>query len=204
MSGVRADVAAMLRDGATYKAIKSQLQVSDWEIKRTRAALQIPVPPGRARRTPAELAAVEDQAVAMLREGIPQAEINRTLRLSLNRIVELRRQHQIPIPDRPPAVLTVDEAFARYAVPSTSGGHVLWAGPRSGRSIELWADAGRHNPRAVAFTKHHHRAPEGRLRRTCDLRGCIAGAHHADRRIRQSHARADRLYDAIFGPGDPS
>ena len=207
MTAVRADVADMLRAGATVEEIKQQLHVSSYTVIRTRRALNIPVPAGRAKRTRAQLAAIEDQAVVMLRAGATHAEIYNALRLSPNRVCELRKAHSIPVPDRHNAWnarrLTVDEAFTRHTQP-TEDGHLLWTGPRAGRGFPLTASGLTHNARAIAFEKHHGREPEGRLRRItdCDHPDCIAGAHHTDNRIRQAHARADKAYTAIFG--DPA
>ncbi|NUP19855.1 MAG: hypothetical protein HOZ81_28005 [Streptomyces sp.] len=199
MSAVRDDVAAMLRAGATYAEIIERLGVSSHTIVRTRRDLGIALPPGRAKRTTAQVAALEDHAVVMLRRGLTQLEIYKALRLSLNTISALRRQHNIPIPRREHPSLSVDEAFARHTAPSTQSEHLVWTGPRSGRGVDLLAGGRRYNARAIAFRKHHHRDPVGQIRRTCDVPECIAGAHHTDRRIRQADARADQAYNAIFG-----
>lgn len=198
----RADIAAMLHAGATMAEVKQQLHVSNYAVLSVRRALNIPVPPERAKRTRAELAALEDQAVTMLRAGASYEEIRRALNLGRNRISALRKQHRIPVPNRDrnrSQRLTVDEAFALYAQPTTDGEHLVWTGPRSGRGVDLTASGRKYNARAVAFKKHHGRAPEGRIRRTCELPDCIAGAHHTDHRIRQAHQRADQAFTAIFG-----
>ncbi|MFE6282454.1 hypothetical protein [Streptomyces sp. NPDC057877] len=203
MTQLRADVAAMLRAGATHAQIIEQLGVSSHTIVRTRRALNIPVPPGRAKRTSAELAALDDQAVTMLQGGATYEEIHRLLGLGHNRVSDLRKQHKIPVPHRDRNAtqrLTVDEQFARYAIPTSTGGHLLWTGPHSGRGLDLIASGRKHNARHVAFAKHHGRDPDGRVRRTCELPDCIAGAHHTDHRIRAAHARADAAYHLIFGP----
>lgn len=184
----REDVAAMLRAGATYAEIRTQLHVSDTLIHRTRLALNIPLPIGRTRRSKAEMADLDDQAVTMLRAGATYKEIHRTLRLALNRISRLRRQHRIPVPSRKrenPRRYTVDEAFTTHTRATTEGGHLLWTGPRSGRSFDLIASGRTYNARAIAFRRHHGRDPEGQTRRTCDQPDCIAGAHLTDRRIRK-------------------
>ncbi|WP_406262532.1 Trp family transcriptional regulator [Streptomyces chartreusis] len=203
MTGVRADVAELLRAGATHAEIKQQLHVSGRTITRTRKALHIPQPTRRAKRNRAELAALEDQAVTMLRAKATYTEVHAITRLSPNRISELRKQHAIPVPTgRDTAARrrrTIEEAFALHTQP-TDGGHLLWTGPRSGRTPDLRADGGKHNPRTVAFRRHHGREPEGNLKRTCEQPDCIAGAHLTDRRIRQAHAHADQAYDHIFGP----
>lgn len=197
----RADIAAMLRAGATMAEVKQQLNVTNYAILTTRRALNIPVPPERAKRSSAELTALEGQAVTMLRSGASYEEIRRALGFGRNRIAALRKQHRIPVPHRDRNAAqrrTIDEAFARYAQP-TDDGHLLWTGTRSGRGFDLIASGRTHNARAVAFRKHHGRAPEGHIRRTCDQPGCIAGAHHTDHRIRAAHQRADQAFTAIFG-----
>lgn len=206
MTGVRADIAELLRAGATQAQISEQLHVTTHTVRRTREILRIPLPPGRAKRTRAELDAIEDQAVTMLRAGASLARIYAELRLSRNRITELRRLHAIPVPAHQHVSdatrRTVDEAFDLHTKPTATGGHLLWTGPRSGRNLQLWASGRRYNPRIIAFRRHHGRDPDGRLQRhsICDEPLCIAGAHLTDRRIRQAHAHADQAYDHIFGP----
>ncbi|MDX3170084.1 hypothetical protein PV516_40700 [Streptomyces scabiei] len=185
----RQDVAVMLRAGATHARIRVELHVSDWLIRRTRIALDIPVPPERAKRRPAEVVALDDQALAMLRAGATYDEIRAALRLSPNRIARLRRQHNIPVTRRPgwaPPRFTIDEAFARHTQPTPEGGHLIWTGPRSGRGYDLIASGRTHNARHIAFRKHHGRDPEGQTRRTCDQTDCIAGAHLTDRTLREA------------------
>jgi uncharacterized protein YerC len=199
---VRADIAELIHAGATYQQIKAQLHVSQATISSVRRELGIQLPPGRAKRTRAELASLEESALVMLRDGATYQEIYKALRVSLNVISRLRKEHQIPVPHRDRAAatrLSVDEVFALYTQPSTTGEHLLWTGPRSGRGVDLLASGRKYNARAIAFSKHHGRDPDGRLWRTCDLPDCISGAHHTDHRIRQANARADRAFDAIFG-----
>lgn len=198
---VRKDVADLLRAGATYAQIKQQLHVTQSTISRTRTVLQIPLPAGRTRRSREEMTAARAQAIAMLRAGATSKQVYEATRVGPNDIARLRRQHNIPVPARDPnraARHTVDEAFALHAR-DTDDGHVLWTGPRSGRSCDLIASGRRYNARRIAFRRHRGRDPQGRLWRTCDEPACIAGAHHTDRLIRQANARADRAYTAIFG-----
>ncbi|MEH0564674.1 hypothetical protein QBA57_39775 [Streptomyces scabiei] len=198
----REDVAAMLRAGATHALIRAELHVSDSLIRRTRIALDIPVPPERAKRRRAEVVALDDQALAMLRAGATYDEIRAALRLSPNRIARLRREHSIPIPPRDPwkpRSFTIDEAFARYAQPTPEGGHLIWTGPRSGRGLDLIASGRTHNARHIAFRKHHGRDPDGQTRRTCDQTDCIA--HLTDRTLREANRHADKKFERIFGSG---
>ncbi|MFJ2008711.1 hypothetical protein [Streptomyces chartreusis] len=197
MSSIRADVAAMLRAGATHAQIKEQLDVTEHTVRRAREALRMT----RARRTRSELTAIEDQAVAMLHAGATYKQIYDEFRLSRNRISELRKTNVIPVPDSNHVSatrrLTVDQAFTRHTQPTPAGEHLLWTGPRRGRSAKLTASGRVHNARTVAFQRHHGREPDGRLMRTCDHPQCIAGAHHTDQRLRQAQDRVDYAASAI-------
>lgn len=200
MTPVRDDVAAMLRQGATYRQIMAELHVGHATIRATREALADELPPTRAKRRRAELDALEPRAIAMLREGATYQQIRRKLGLGLNHISRLRTQHNIPVPDRDhssaqPHRRSIDEAFTHYTLPTTTGGHLLWTGPRSGRGVDLIASGRKHNARHIAFQKHHGREPEGRVWRTCDQPACIAGTHHTDKTIRD---HINNLYNAIF------
>lgn len=204
MTAVRADVAAMIRAGATHIAIMRELHVSNETIVAARQALGIPLSPGRAKRTSAQLAALEPQAIAMLRDGATYDQVRAKTGLGLNRISRLRKRHNIPLSGRrrpPDGRLTIDEAFTLYTRSTTTGDHLLWTGPRSGRGVDLTASGHTYNARSIAFQRHYGRAPEGRLWRTCEHPDCIAAAHHTDRRIRGANARADRMFESIFGPG---
>ncbi|MBD0837390.1 Trp family transcriptional regulator [Streptomyces sp. TRM68416] len=202
MTAVRDDVAALLHAGHTYRQIMRELGVSNHTIIRTRRTLDIPLPPGRAKHTPAERAAIDAQALVLLRAGATTQEIRSTLRISPNRICHLRKQHHIPVPHRDVWAgqrRTIDEAFTLHTRPTASGGHLLWTGPRSGRGLDLIASGRKHNARHIAFHKHHGREPQGRVWRTCNQPDCIAGAHHTDALIRQAHKRADKAFPHIFG-----
>lgn len=205
MTAVRADLAAMLRAGALHRDIRDRLRVSNETIAAARQALGIELPPGRFKRTRAQIKAVEPRAVAMLRAGATYDQVRAETGLSLNAISTLRKQHNITVRGRrkaPTKRLTVDQAFALHTRPTATGDHLLWTGPRSGRSVDLTASGQTRNARSIAFQRHHGREPEGRMWRTCEHPDCIAGAHHTDRRIRGANARADHMFESIFGPGD--
>jgi len=181
-------IAALLEAGATQATIMEQLQVGNSVIRRVRVERCIPLPPGRAKRSRAELEALEPRAIAMMLAGAGSREIYQELRLSLNAIAQLRRELNIPAPRRDVWAefrRTVDDAFERYAVPAEDG-HLLWTGPRSGRSLDVLASGGRHNARHVSFRRHYGREPIGRVfrRRSCPLPDCVAGAHHTDALMR--------------------
>ncbi|MEU0027425.1 hypothetical protein [Streptomyces sp. NPDC006335] len=181
-------IAAMLRAGATYDEVRRQLKVGNTAIIRVRYSYTITSP--RAKRSADDLARAEAQAVGMLRAGATHASIRAATGLNSNKIAELRRENRIPIPlkNRKPRLVAVDEAFRSYTRSGTDG-HVLWIKPAGSRTFDFKASGGRYNARRLAFEQHHGRPPEGRLRRTpdCAIPNCIAGAHHADNRISDRH-----------------
>lgn len=185
-------IAALLTQGATVHRIEDELHVSSNRIKRVRLERDIPLPPGRAKRPKTEIDASERQAIRMLREGATRREIQAATRISPNRIGQLRQKHDIPVPKRSQRQpgLTVDEAFARHTTP-TDDGHLMWTGPRSGRTLKITINGTTHNARHIAFRKHHGRDPVAYAYRTCCVIGCIAGAHHADQTIRRNNLRTN-------------
>jgi hypothetical protein len=174
-------IAELLRAGTIHRLIRAQLKVGEARIRRVRDERSIPKL--RGRRTRAEIDALEPKIIAMLRDGDTIAEIYRQTRFSLNGIARLRLASGLRVPIRPRKRRSVAEAFAHYAQPAEDG-HLLWTGSRSGRSLDLLAEGRTFNARAVAFEKHHGRVHEGRLWRTCQIKTCIAGAHHTDSLIR--------------------
>ncbi|WP_329597780.1 helix-turn-helix domain-containing protein [Streptomyces pseudovenezuelae] len=115
-------IAAMLRDGATYVAITTELAVGQSRIRRVRAALEIPVPPGRAGArplTPEQRAAAAEhrhpRAAAMLRAGFTHRDIAEACGIDISTVSDIRSALKIPVPPdrpgpkgprRPPAVST--------------------------------------------------------------------------------------------------
>ncbi|MFG2699553.1 hypothetical protein [Streptomyces sp. NPDC048386] len=203
-------IAAMLRAGATYRQIQADLGARPDTIARVRKTHSIPVPPGR-HLDAAHRAAIETRTVELLRNGATYNQVRAELGISFPTISKIRAKHAIPAPAlRQGRRRTIAEAYTQYT--RKHGDHLLWAGPHSGNGPVLTSGNRHHNPRAIAFRQHHHRDPQGRLRRTCDEPDCIAGAHHADQRIRAARAAGttpatglglDALYNAIFTtPGD--
>ena len=181
-------VAALLETGATYRTITRQLNVGHHRIRRVRAERNILLPPDRDKRSAQELSDMDARAVAMLQAGATYWQVREATRLGLNRISGLRKHHGIPVPDRDRNARqrrTIEETFALYTRP-TPDGHLLWAGPRSGRGVDLLAEGRKYNARAIAFEKDHGRPPQGRIwrMRACREPDCIAGAHHTDQLIR--------------------
>jgi uncharacterized protein YerC len=149
----RADIAAMLRDGATYRQITDALGVHPKTIRATRKALNIPVPPGRGgtRNT-----AVRDQIAAMLHDGATAQQIGDQLHVSARIVTEVRQDRAIPLPpgrggghapdtalrDRIAALLA-DGATYDQIHEQTGAGTATIARVRKDRAIPL--THGRHN-----------------------------------------------------------
>ncbi|CAL9599008.1 hypothetical protein [Streptomyces sp. enrichment culture] len=177
-------IAALLQEGVTYARITEQLRVSSHRIGRVRLERGILLAAGRAKRSRAEIDALEPTVIRMLLTGASVHEIRREARYSLNEIARLRRDLKLPVPPRVPTHLTVDEALARYTMPATSGGHWLWRGPMRGRAMTLHAENRRFNVRHVLFERARKRQPIGYVVSSCGLIPCIAGSHLTDAVIR--------------------
>ncbi|WP_208630316.1 hypothetical protein, partial [Amycolatopsis kentuckyensis] len=98
MTRVREDVAAMLRAGATYRQVHTELGVGQATIAATRKAYGIPLPPGRRghSRRGAQAAQVEARVAELLRAGATYATIRAELHVSALMIARVRREHEIP------------------------------------------------------------------------------------------------------------
>ncbi|MER7801202.1 hypothetical protein ABTX71_12810 [Streptomyces parvulus] len=136
----------------------------------------------------------------LLRAGTPHIEIARQLHVRRDTVRETHKALRLPAPVRgggsPHA--TVEDAYRAHAVPAADG-HVTWTGYGVGTRAVVCHGGRRIAVQRVAFRLHHGRDAEGRLTRTCTMPGCVAGAHYADRRIREANARSDRAFAAIFG-----
>jgi uncharacterized protein YerC len=164
---IRADVAAMLREGATYRQINAALGAHPKEIRATRKALGIPVPEGRGGR---KRTAVRDQVAAMLHEGATAQQIGEQLHVSTRIVTEVRQDRGIPLPpgrggghapdtalrDRIAALLT-DGATYDQIQAQTGAGTTTIARVRKDRSIPLT----RGRPGNTAYTPA--RTPEQAL-----------------------------------------
>ncbi|MDX2698964.1 helix-turn-helix domain-containing protein [Streptomyces ipomoeae] len=183
----RDDVAELLRQGATYRAIRQQLGVSSHVISATRKAYNIPLPTGPGYRPPPEeRARIEQRVAVLLLQGATYEAISAEVGLSQPTIMKIRLDWNIPKAVREPRPSrTVAAALALYAEPYGDG-HVRWTGPYSGRMPTLFADSRSHNARRVAFREHHGREPVGYVLTDCGRSGCMAGAHLTDLLMRSA------------------
>ncbi|MGW5123002.1 Trp family transcriptional regulator [Streptomyces sp. NPDC004069] len=197
----REDVAALLRAGATYRAIHQQLGVSHGLISKTRTFYKIPVP-RRIGPRGAELRAATErrypQVVAMLRAGATHRQITAATGATTPTITRVRRILDIPVPvGHMRTARTIAQGLALYVEPYGDD-HARWTGPRADDSPQLWASGRRYNARHETFRAHHGRPPVGSVRASCTERRCIAGAHLTDQTIRDE-VHLDALYQDIFG-----
>jgi hypothetical protein len=137
----------------------------------------------------------------LLRQGVPQIQIARQLRVAPLTVQKTREALGLPTPrrGRRDTYASLEDAFRQFAEP-IDGGHVRWVGYRDkdGTPRVCYRQVPQAVPR-VAFMLHNNREPVGKALPTCGMKGCIAGGHLADRPMREAHRRADVLYGAIFG-----
>lgn len=139
----------------------------------------------------------------LLRAGVPQIHIARQLGVAPVTVQQTREALGMPAPrvGRPDVYTSWEDAFRRN-VEQLDDGHVRWTGyrdkdgtPRVCYRREQTVAAPR-----VAFRLHYGREPVGKALPMCDIKGCIAGEHLADRPMREANRRADKAFAAIFGP----
>ncbi|GGS81751.1 hypothetical protein [Streptomyces griseoviridis] len=158
------------------------------------------VPPDEKEARRRGRAATRQRIEVLLRQGVAHTEIAR--RLGVNRKTVRKLHDALGLPARRrvrrPSHTSPEDAFRAHTRLST-GGHVLWTGYADGALPIVCHGTVKTPAPRIAFRLHHGRDPEGRLTRTCDMPGCVAGAHYADRLIRDAHKRADKAFAVIFG-----
>ncbi|MFG2722688.1 hypothetical protein ACGFW5_30980 [Streptomyces sp. NPDC048416] len=140
---------------------------------------------------------VRADAAELLRAGVPQIHVARTLHMSPVTVQRTREALGLPAP-RSCRVLptSLKDAFTQHTTP-VEGGHLHWSGwHRAGNRPEMGYGGRRYLGYPVAFQIRWGRAPVGHVRPGCGDDGCIAPDHVEDRPMREQN-RA--LYRAIFG-----
>lgn len=185
MSKPRADVANLLRQGATYRTIAQQLGVSTHVVSATRKAYNIPLPTGPGYRPkPEERLRLTERVAALLRQGATYKAIRAEVGVSQPTILRIRRASNIPLTRRAPRPgRTISETLALYAE-AYGDGHVRWTGPHAGRTPKLYAQGRCYNARHIAFRTQHGRDPVGYVLTHCPKSGCMAGPHLTDALMR--------------------
>jgi hypothetical protein len=165
--------------------------------KRDRKA--VPLDEQEARRR--TRAATRRRIEARLREDVPHTQIVQQLGVSRETVRGVHRALGLPARPRGRGLTyaSPEDAFRAHTVPGTDG-HVQWTGYTDGALPAVCHGPARIPAPRIAFRLHHGRDPEGRLTRTCEMPGCVAGAHFADRPMREANKRADVAFAAIFGP----
>ena len=146
---------------------------------------------------------VRADIVELLRAGTPDIRIAKQLHVSPKTVRATRQAIKLPAPKRgsEAAYASLEEAFRAHTEP-VDGGHLRWTGyvdSAGGLPVLSYRRRRQAVPR-VAFRTHYGREPVGNVLQTCDYEGCIAGAHLADRPMREANQRADAAFDEIFGP----
>ncbi|MDX3248820.1 hypothetical protein [Streptomyces sp. ME18-1-4] len=152
---------------------------------------------------PAECVSGHDQAEHA------KFEPDGTAYCGLCKILDKRAQHDPTVTRQTRRPASMEEAFARHAKPADDG-HVQWTGSMSHTTPTVWCGTTTYSAYKIAFRLHHGRDPEGVVTSSCDMPGCVAGAHVEDRPMRQRRQQEeqraarremqlDRLYADIFG-----
>jgi transposase-like protein len=144
---------------------------------------------------------VRQEMDALLRQGLPQIQIARQLKVAWKTVQ--RRREALGLPAPRPGRLTghgsPEEVFAANTE-RLDGGHLRWTGYVSGTGAAyVCYRQERITPATLAFRMRFGRMPVGRVRPGCGMDGCVEGSHLEDRQIRDANERADSAFDVIFG-----
>jgi len=111
MTHNREDIAAMLRDGAPYRAIQETLGVTRYAVIETRKHFKIPntsTGPGR-RIAPEDRPALEQRVIELTLADATSRQIQDQTGITHPTIAAIRRKHALPPPTRnPPAPDPID------------------------------------------------------------------------------------------------
>lgn len=193
-------IAAMLRDGATYAQIMSKLRASTTTIRRVRQTHDIPVPPGRAGARPItdeqRAASAEQrhpQAAAMLRAGHTHRDIAEACGIGTGTVSDIRRALNIPIPPGRPGPKgprrnlsgqrrALDDQIADLLTAGHTYDHIrteLHVGPARITRVR--------NERAITPPTRTRKSPQP------------AAAQETPTTPPDAHTRADQMFEQIFG-----
>ncbi|MFC9681325.1 helix-turn-helix domain-containing protein [Streptomyces sp. NPDC056948] len=145
--------------------------------------------------------AVQRDIETMLRQNVPQMHIAKQLGVAPVRVQRTREALDLPAPrpGRPDRYSSLEDAFRQNTTP-VGDGHLRWTGyTDTDRGIAyVCFRKQRLTAARVSFELHHGRPPVGRVLPGCEVDGCLAGGHLADRPMREANGRADKAFDAIF------
>ncbi|WP_262059722.1 hypothetical protein [Streptomyces sp. STR69] len=155
------------------------------------------VPQTQREATAAAREAVRRDIEERLRKGIPQVHIASELGVSQAAVRRTREALGLSVPrsGRRERYGSLAEGFRANTEPS-DGGHLRWTG-RAERYVYFRKQ--RITAARLSFELHFGRPPVGQATASCGMADCLAGAHLADRPMRQANRRADAAFTAIFG-----
>ncbi|WP_406168953.1 hypothetical protein [Streptomyces sp. NBC_00996] len=144
---------------------------------------------------------IRTDIAAMLRAGThTQRAIAEALNVSPKTVRLTREALKLPAPSRGrPQNQAADDVY-RAGTEPVEGGHLRWTGAHTSSGVPLIRSHSKQETvYRIAFRLHYGRDPEGNATPGCGMPGCVAGAHLADRLLRQANQRAANAYEAIFG-----
>ncbi|MCI4045101.1 hypothetical protein [Streptomyces sp. TRM75563] len=134
--------------------------------------------------------------VALLRQGIPQQDIMRTLHVGHKTIVAAREALEMPAPVRGRRTpRPIDTEFHARTEP-VDGGHLRWTGRYAEGSPKLGRQGGHLSAYRIAFELRHDREPVGKAMPGCGYPKCVAPDHVEDQPMRE---QIQTQLTAIFG-----
>ncbi|MEU2402771.1 hypothetical protein ABZ609_00295 [Streptomyces rubiginosohelvolus] len=127
---------------------------------------------------------VRADIATMLRDGVPQQDIMRTLHVGAALVVSTREALHMPPPRRggQPLRPIKTEFYARTE--PVDGGHLRWTGHYANGLPKLGRQGTHYSAYRLAFGFIHDREPVGHVRPGCDYPKCVEPTHLEDQTIR--------------------
>lgn len=141
---------------------------------------------------------VRTDVAELLRAGVPQSEIARTLHVAPITVQRTRESLGLPAPRRVRRLPATLEAAFYQRSEELPGGHRRWLGTRrvADGQLSFIFEGRKANPFPVAFRIRWNREPVGLVKPGCGVDDCIAPDHVEDRPMREKNSAT---FAAIFG-----
>lgn len=127
---------------------------------------------------------VRADIATMLRNGVPQQDIMRTLHVGAPLVVATREALHLPAPKRGGYVLQPIETEFHARTEQVDGGHLRWTGYYANGVPKLGRQGGSISAYRIAFGLRHDRDPVGHVMPGCGYPKCVAPDHLEDQTIR--------------------